>query len=165
MEQPQLTSSDGPGVYFQQVLQLECISDGSILSWRTNEYLNGDGGELAFTLGHSPGEIMEFGGGVVVAVLDAINGSTLHSTLNIVVSAVHLTFTVSCYNPDSGRISNKTFHLIGKCSILKYCYMFKYSCNVVDLILLDEPAVIVTAESTGACDLRFDCEVRDSLTM
>lgn len=114
MEQPSLTSLDGPGVYLHQVILLKCITaESSVQSWRSNEYLNGDRGELALTLQHSPGD-KEVGDGIE-AILDAINGSTrtIYSTLRIVVSNDHPSFTVSCRNQDSGRNSNMTFYLIG----------------------------------------------------
>ena len=119
-EQPQLTSLDGPGVYPLQVIYFKCSVESSILSWRCNEYLNCDGGdhELALTSEHSQGEQIVGECSGVVAVLDSIDGSTKHSTLRIVVSAVHPKFTVSCRNQDSGRNSNMTFYLIGEFSII-----------------------------------------------
>lgn len=120
MEQPRLKSLSRPGVYGvfpQQILQLKCTINGSVLSWRSNEYLNGDRGELALTLGHTPGH-REAGDGIE-ALLEAINGSTIYSTLRIVVSALHPNFTVSCFNKDSGRISSMTFYLIGEFSIIE----------------------------------------------
>ena len=118
MEQPQLTSLDGPGVYPLQVIYLKCSVESSILSWRCNEYLKCDGGELALTSAHSQGKQIVGKCSGVVAVLDSINGSTKYSTLRIVVSALHPKFTVSCRNQDSGRNSNMTFYLIGEFSII-----------------------------------------------
>ena len=119
MGQPQLTSSvpDKSGVYPGQLLVFRCTIEGSILSWRSNECFNNGLHEMAFTLGQEPGQMQEFES--AVAILDNVtDGSTIHSTLRIPVSKVHQTFTVSCFNKDSGLKSNRTFYLNSECCIL-----------------------------------------------
>ena len=113
---PQLASPSGSDLYPQQSLVLTCKAHSSLLSWRSREYLNNDLHELAFTLNNSPGDRLEFG--PVVAVLDAItDGPTIQSTLSLVVLDIYENFTITCRDGNTGMVSSKTFHKIGKYTI------------------------------------------------
>ena len=120
MEQPLLMSSvpDGSGVYPKQVVTLTCETNGSLLVWRSDEYLNNNLEEFTFTP-QSVQREQAFGSANAVLKNVTINGSivTLCSILTLEVAEDYQSFGVSCHGDDSSIVSRKSFYLIGKCCV------------------------------------------------